>query len=98
MEVSDGDRGGNSKTEDATNEGAEAIGRGQPAEFGDRCHRACHAKDAADDGAGEEPGLPGCIAEDGAEHGAEARQHPSGEEYGNGLQEDLPRAEEEVMP
>ena len=84
--MSDGDRGGNSKTEDSANEGAASIGRGQPLQFDDCYNCRPNAKDAADDGTGEKPWLASCIAYDGTDHSAEARQNPSGEEYGNGLQ------------
>ena len=62
VKVSDGDRGSNSKTEDSANEGAASIGRGQPLQFDDCCNCRPNAKDAADDGTGEEPWLASCIA------------------------------------
>ena len=89
VEVSDGDWGGDCKTEDPANERAAAIGGRQPAQSSDRYNGCPNAKDASDESADEESRLPSRIAQYGADQSAEARQNPGGEEHGNGLHKNL---------
>ena len=90
VEIRHGDRGGDRESGNPANERATAIFGQKPLQLGECENCGRHAKDTADHGAAEEPGLPCCAAKDGTDHGTEACQRPSSDEHGNGLQTGFP--------
>ena len=86
MEISHGDRGGDPESDNPSRERATAILRQEPMQFRDCTNCDRDPQDAAHDRPREEPRLPSCVAEDGADHGAQARQSPGSEEDGDRLQ------------
>jgi hypothetical protein len=85
-ETSHGDRGSNRESDKPANERPTAIRGRQPLQLGEDDNCGPDADDASDDRPCEEPGLPCGAAKDGTDHGTQARQRPSSNEYGYGLQ------------
>ena len=81
-----GDRGGDPESDNPANERAAAILSQEPVQLRERENCGHHPKDAAHDGATEEPSLPCCASKDRPDHGTQACQGPSSDEHRNGLQ------------
>ena len=97
VEIGHGDRGGDRKSDNPSNERTTAILGREPLQFRQSCNCGPDSDDASDDRSGEEPELPCCVAKDGADYGTEACQGPSGEERRYGLQENCLAPESRVF-
>src|SRR6266849_6060192 len=84
-EIGHGDRGSNRESDNPANERATAIRGREPLQFGEDDNCGPDPEDASDDRSCEKPRLPCGAAKDGTDHGTEACQRPSSDEYGYGL-------------
>src|SRR5260370_32680773 len=79
MKIRHGDRGGERESGNPANERAAAILSQEPPQLRERENCGHHPKDAADDGATEEPKLPCCASKGRPDRGTQACQRPSSE-------------------
>ena len=86
VEMRYGNRGGDRKSDNPANQRTTAILGREPLQLGEGGNCGPDPEDASDDRSSEESGLPCCIAKDRTDHGTEACQSPSSEEYRYGLQ------------